>query len=49
MEHRISAPYHTQNNGLDERFNQTLVNDLSKMSGEKHNDWDEYIDAVLFA
>jgi transposase InsO family protein len=35
VEHRISAAYHPQTNGLDERFNQTLVNCLIKMVGEK--------------
>ena len=49
VEHHISAAYHPQTNGLDERFNQTLVNSLTKMVGEKKDEWDEYIDAVLFA
>ena len=48
VEHRISAAYYPQTNGLDERFNQTLVNMLTKMSGEKPDEWDEYIDAALF-
>ena len=49
VEHRISAAYHPQTNGLDERFNQTLVNSLTKMSGDKPDEWDQYIDPVLFA
>ena len=48
-EHRISAPYHPQTNGLDERFNQTLVNCLTKLVGEQQDKWDEYIDVALFA
>jgi transposase InsO family protein len=49
VEHKISAAYHPQTNGLDERFNQTLVNILIKMSGEQPEEWDEFIDAALFA
>jgi len=41
--------YHPQTNGLTERFNQTLVNILTKMSGERPEEWDEFIDAALFA
>ncbi len=49
VDHRISAAYHPQTNGLDERFNQTLVNMLTKMSSEKPEEWDNFIDAALFA
>ncbi len=35
VEHRISAAHHHQTNGLDERFNQTLVNALTKMIDRK--------------
>lgn len=49
VDHRISAAYHPQTNGLDERFNQTLVRMLIKMSGEKSQKWDEFLDAALFA
>lgn len=51
VDHRISSAYHPQTNGLDERFNQTLhvVNGLTKMVGEKQDQWDEYLDVILFA
>ena len=49
VDHRISAAYHPQTNGLDERFNQTLVNVWTKLSGERPNEWDEFIDAALFS
>lgn len=49
VDHRISAAYHPQTNGLVERFNQTLVNSLTKLAGEKTDEWDQYIDAILFA
>ena len=48
VDHRMSAAYHPKTNGLVERFNQTIVNSLTKMTGEKPEDWDKYIDAVLF-
>ena len=46
--HSISAAYHPQTNGLVERLNQTLVNMLTKLSGEKRDDWDDYIDVACF-
>ena len=30
IKHRLTTCYHPQSNGLDERFNQTLVNALTK-------------------
>ena len=48
VQHRISAAYHPQTNGLEERFNQTLVNALTKMTAEKPDEWDQYIDPILF-
>ena len=49
VDHRMSAAYHPQTNGLDERFNQTLVNAFTKMTAGKPEEWDQYIDPVLFA
>ena len=46
--HRITAAYHPQTNGLDERTNQTLKRALAKLANERKNDWDIYIPAVLF-
>ena len=48
VEHRVSSPYHPQNNGLDERMNQTLVHTLTKMTSSE-DDWDLYIEAALYA
>ncbi len=48
-EHRISSAYHPQTNGLVERFNQTLQKSLLKLVKKEQDDWDEYIDGVLFA
>ena len=48
VEHRISSPYHPQTNGLDERTNQTLIRTLKKLTTTEE-DWDQYIDAALYA
>ena len=45
----ITSAYHPQSNGLDERFNQTLQRQLLKCVSEKENDWDLYLDAILFS
>ena len=49
VDHCISLAHHPQTNGQDERFNQTLQRNLRKMVTEDQNDWDKYIDSVLFA
>ena len=45
----ITSAYHPQSNGLDERFNQTLQRQLLKYVNEDQNDWDLYLDAILFS
>lgn len=49
VKHIISLAYHPQTNGLIERFNQTLQRSLLKMVKEKENEWENYLDSVLFA
>ena len=44
-----TTPYHAMANGLVEKFNGTLKQMLKKMCDEKPNDWDRYIDPLLFA
>ncbi|XP_049328588.1 gypsy retrotransposon integrase-like protein 1 [Astyanax mexicanus] len=44
----LCAPYHPQTNGLVERLNGTIQRALGKMVDEKPNNWDLYLDAVMF-
>jgi len=44
----LSSPYHSQSNGLVERFNKTLCEGLAKVT-ETINVWDTYIQPVLFS
>ena len=48
-QHRMTSAYHPQTNGLVEKFNHTIQSCLLKVVNEHQNDWDEYLDPVLFA
>ncbi len=48
IRHSLSSPYHSQSNGLVKHFNRTLCEGLAKMT-ETINDWDTYIQPVLFS
>lgn len=49
IKHRLTTPYHPQANGLDERYNQTLVNSLSKFVQDHREKWDENLEAVVYS
>ena len=49
IDHRMTTPYHPQANGLDERYNQTLVNAVAKFAQESRDTWDERIGEVVYA
>ena len=41
IKHRLTMVYKPQANGLDERYNQTLLNSLSKFAQNVQSKWDE--------
>src|SRR5436305_1699510 len=47
IKHNFSTSYHSQTNGLVEKFNKTLCEALAKLSSNKN--WDKMIPSVLFA
>ena len=44
-----TTPYHSQTDGLVERFNQTLKAILRKVATKEGRDWDKLIPYILFA
>src|SRR6266542_2465330 len=48
IRHSLSSSYHPQSNRLVKRFNRILCEGLAKMA-ETINDWDTYIQPVLFS
>lgn len=49
INHRLTTPYHPQANGLDDRYNQTLINSLSKFAQDNRTTWDEKLSEVVYA
>jgi hypothetical protein len=49
IKHRLTTVYHPQANGLDERFNQTLINSLAKFVQDDRQSWDEHLGAVVYS
>lgn len=45
----FSIPYHPMSNGQTERFNSTFCDQLKKYCNEYLNDWDIYLQAVVWA
>ena len=46
---RITSAYHLQSNGLGERQNRTIKELLITVLEEKAEQWQEFIDGILFA
>eukprot|EP00795_Rhopilema_esculentum_P004044 gene4044-20217_t len=51
VNHKMTAAYHPQTNGLDERTNQNIKRRLEKLFSEEESldHWDELIDPILFS
>ena len=49
IKHRLTTAYHPQANGLDERYNQTLINSLSKFAQQCRGKWDDKLAEVVYA
>ncbi|XP_068203542.1 uncharacterized protein [Palaemon carinicauda] len=49
IEHKPSTPYHSESQGIVERFHQTLKAMIRKMCNEKVGLWEEYLPYLLFA
>ena len=49
VNNNLSSAYHPQSNELDERFNQTLQKQPLKFVDREQNEWDLYLDTILFS
>ena len=47
--HIYSTTYHSQSNGMIERFNATFVPQIAKLQDKENNNWDEFLSSVVFA
>ncbi|KAL2103786.1 hypothetical protein ACEWY4_000654 [Coilia grayii] len=49
IERSVTAAYHPQTNGLDEKTNDNIKRALRKLVNEQQNNWDIFLDATLFS
>lgn len=49
IDRSVTAAYHPQTNGLDEKTNDNIKRALRKLVNSQQNDWDVYLDATLFS
>ncbi|KAF1382278.1 hypothetical protein PFLUV_G00142060 [Perca fluviatilis] len=46
IERSVTAAYHPQTNGLDEKTNDNIKRALKKLVNDQQDDWDQYLDAI---
>jgi len=49
IKQKFTSGYHPQTNGLTERFNRTITNELAKVVNPKKDDWPRWLQAKVFA
>uniref|UniRef100_A0AAV2LDC0 Integrase catalytic domain-containing protein n=1 Tax=Knipowitschia caucasica TaxID=637954 RepID=A0AAV2LDC0_KNICA len=49
IERSVTAAYHPQTNGLDEKTNHNIKQALTTLVNDRQNNWDTYLKGVLFA
>ena len=49
VHHKMSSAYHPQTTGLIENYNQTLQRSLVKLVNKEQDNWDIFLEGVLFA
>ena len=49
IKQKFTSGYHPQTNGLTERFNRTITNELAKVVNEKKDDWPNWLQPKVFA
>lgn len=49
IRHTMSSPYHAQGNSVVERLNGTIKMTLKKLAAEKPQEWDRYVQPLMFA
>lgn len=49
IEKHTTTAYHAQSDAVVERLNSTIINSLSHLVNESHNDWDRYLPFALLA
>jgi len=49
IKQKFTSGYHPQTNGLTERFNRTITNELAKVVNENKDDWPTWLQPKVFA